>query len=802
MAKPIDSGNAKRLADQHSTLLKNMIDSVVVAEGYKKEVESAANEMVALGAMRLLKNAPVEELNRDKRGIKTKLLRDNGYNTLADVYRVKASQLSKISGISPESARLIKKVVNEYATTASKQVKITISADNRNARSDKLVLALYKYKYSLAPMKACKKRIVNNKGNIESDCLALAPAMGGLKWMFSSREKKDNAVAAYGRLEALRNGEYFSQSEADLKTLDAIRKTIANQAWEDFIKDPVSYSTALERINPVFVGGDDTVYGLPEDLAHEIQLEPLHLNGLSCTLRRYQEWGAKYILHQKQVLLGDEMGLGKTVQAIAAMVSLRNDGGTHFAVVCPASVITNWCREIKKHSDLPVIKVHGSDKEDAIEEWRANGGVAVTTYETTGFFKLDDRFKYTMLAVDEAHYIKNPEAKRTANTVRLARHAERMLFMTGTALENRVEEMISLIRVLRSDIATQVEGMAFMSSAPQFRENVAPVYYRRKRDDVLTELPELIENREWCALLPEEEDIYEQAVLDGDYTAVRRVSWNVPDLNNSSKALRLKEIVEEAEEEGRKIIVFSFYLETIRVIREFLGDRCLEPINGSIPPQRRQEIIDEFDKAPAGSVLVAQIQSGGTGLNIQSASVVILCEPQFKPSIENQAISRAYRMGQARSVLVYRLLGDETVDERVTELLEKKQAIFNAFADQSVVGQESLELDRDSFSGIVDKEKERIEKKRGINTDNSESISDETHIVSSEELEKAVMPETPETPEAPEAPKAPEAPEVPETPEISETPETSEAPETPEVPETSVEPEAPTEPNEPEIQPE
>ena len=291
-------------------------------------------------------------------------------------------------------------------------------------------------------------------------------------------------------------------------------------------------------------------------------------------------------------------------------------------------------------------------------------------------------------------------------------------------------------------------------------------------------------------------------MLRDDYTAVRRVSWNVPDLNNSSKAKRLKEIVESAEEEGRKVIVFSFYLETIRVIREFLGDRCMEPINGSIPPQRRQEIIDEFDKAPAGSVLVAQIQSGGTGLNIQSASVVIICEPQFKPSIENQAISRAYRMGQARSVLVYRLLGDETVDERVTELLEKKQAIFNAFADKSVVGEQSLELDGDSFNGIVDKEKERIEKKRGIV---GEVIGDESHIVSSDELEKAMNPESPETPETSEVPETPETPETSEVTEAPENPEVHEipkAPEVPEAPETSVEPEAPTEPNEPEIQPE
>ena len=207
--------------------------------------------------------------------------------------------------------------------------------------------------------------------------------------------------------------------------------------------------------------------------------------------------------------------------------------------------------------------------------------------------------------------------------------------------------------------------------------------------------------------------MYEQSVLSKNYADVRRVSWNVDDLKNSSKARRLKELVAEAKEDGRKVIVFSFFLDTIRKVCMLLEDQCTNPINGSISPQRRQEIIDEFDKAPAGTVLPAQIQSGGTGLNIQSASVVIICEPQFKPSIENQAISRAYRMGQARNVLVYRLLCENTVDERITELLSEKQAIFDAFADKSVAVAETekLEVDEKSFGNIIKEEIERINKK-------------------------------------------------------------------------------------------
>ena len=472
------------------------------------------------------------------------------------------------------------------------------------------------------------------------------------------------------------------------------------------------YFNVLEEINPGLLGNDDALYGLPEELAREIQDECYFPDGLLCELRRYQEWGVRYILHQGRVLLGDEMGLGKTVQAIAAMVSLKNTGASHFLVVCPASVITNWCREIRKMSRLSVIKIHGSSRKDAFLTWQQTGGVAVTTYETTAYCDLPEAFRFSMLVVDEAHYIKNPEAKRTKNVRALCTHADRLLFMTGTALENKAEEMVSLISILQPQIGARLHDMTFMSSAPLFRKTVAPVYYRRKREDVLTELPDLIQSREWCTMSPQEEAAYEQAVLSGNFAASRQVSWNMPDLSDSSKAARLLELIEEAEADGRKVLVFSYFLDTIRKIADLLGNRCVNPISGAVSPERRQEIIDEFNQAPSGTVLPAQIQSGGTGLNMQAASVVILCEPQLKPSAENQAISRAYRMGQTRNVLVYRLLCEDSVDEKIISLLEDKQAVFDAFADKSEAADESREIDERTLGNIIQEEIERINAKR------------------------------------------------------------------------------------------
>ncbi len=402
------------------------------------------------------------------------------------------------------------------------------------------------------------------------------------------------------------------------------------------------------------------------------------------------------------------MGLGKTVQAIASLVVLRNSGEHHFVVVCPASVLINWCREIEKFCDIGCVKIHGKDAMKSLQSWKENGGIAVTTYETLEKFEMNDLFKYGMLVVDEAHYVKNPNAKRTRNLLGILDNAKRVLFMTGTALENRVEEMCFLIGCLRPDIASEIKNIQALSGAPQFRKIIAPVYFRRTREDVLSELPDLIQKEEWCLLSDSEDKAYRDSALSENYMSMRQVSFLGVEPEESSKLQRLMQICEQAKEDNRKVLVFSFFINTIEAVKTALGDLCLEPITGSIQPSRRQEIIDEFDKAQSGAVLLAQIQAGGTGLNIQSASVVIICEPQIKPSIEHQAISRAYRMGQVRSVLVHRLLADETIDERILELLRAKQLLFDNFADISVSGQESLSLPESSLNDVFAKEVQKV----------------------------------------------------------------------------------------------
>lgn len=712
MAKPFSSSEARTLLEQHRRWHGALQTLALQREQYCSDIQNAAGEMALETVREMLKTVPVEELSREKQGIRVKTLREGGFETVGDLHQASLQRISSVKGISEETARSIKKLTNAWVKKAGKEVKIRLSADERTPLSDRLISAIYRYRLEEEQLARGQALLESTEGNVTKAIGWLHGAAGSMKWLFASKEKQEAAIRGFEYLFILSKTEYahFCQELSGRKPCFVLPR--ATVAWEDFRKDPIAYYTILEGLLPELSGNEESIYGLPEELALEIQNEPLYLDGLNCTLRRYQEWGVKYILHQGRVLLGDEMGLGKTVQAIASMVSLSNTGKTHFMVVCPASVVTNWCREIGKHSKLTAFKVHGNQRESAFADWMRLGGVAVTTFETTDDICLPERFSIALAIVDEAHYIKNPEARRSIHTRRLCAQAEGILFMTGTAMENKVEEMIELVGVLRPQVAQEIRQIAFLSSAPQFREKIAPVYYRRRRKEVLTELPELIENVDWCDLTAQEEQVYERAVLEHRFADARRVSWNVEDLSQSSKAKRLLEIVEDAAEEGRKVIVFSFFLDTIAAVSRLLGDRCMPPINGSVSVERRQEIIDEFEEAPAGAVLPAQIQSGGTGLNIQAASVVVLCEPQFKPSIENQAISRAYRMGQARNVLVHRLICDETVDERIMELLAKKQKEFDAFADESAVAQESLELDESNFAALMEAEQQRILQKQ------------------------------------------------------------------------------------------
>ncbi len=426
--------------------------------------------------------------------------------------------------------------------------------------------------------------------------------------------------------------------------------------------------------------------GLPAEIADQVERLSLEPGPLVATLRRYQEFGARYLVHQRRTLLGDEMGLGKTVQVLAAMCHLHAGGDRHFFVVAPNSVLINWEREVDKHTVMRAYLAHGPHRLSALAAWKHHGGVAITTYGTVSKL-LPHLDRVDLLALDEAHFVKNPEAQRTRAVKRLVERAGYVAMLSGTALENRLEELHSLVVMAQPGMGRQLATLLeqHRPDPVRTRRELAPVYLRRTQADVLTELPERVELDEWVALEAEHLDAYRLA--DGHIMTKRAAATLGAGAHSAPKFERLRELLDTYREEGRKVVVFSYF-------REVLDAVCLQAngcpqINGQVSPTVRQQMIDEFSERNGHAVLASQIDAGGLGINLQAAQVVIIMEPQLKPSSEQQAIARVYRMGQTRRVTVHRLLAKDTVDEALVRLLARKQEIFDTYADPSSVKEAS-----------------------------------------------------------------------------------------------------------------
>ena len=640
---------------------------------------------------------------------KVSMLENAGAGTIYDLYEMDEQEIINIRGIGKITAERVKKVVNEITGQMMVKVPVRFDLENMSTLQKRLLRALYLDKNSVEISKTADFYYRYHHKGVVSVLTDSEKITNRFRWFFSSSAEKEKLRMSYAFLKSMAQGELKEITARLDDLLNKLTGSTEKDILRDFEEHASEYYALLEKYADRELTGEDVGENdLESDLIREINTVQLDESLLNVTLRHYQNFGVKYILHQKKVLLGDEMGLGKTIQALAVMADLSAHGHTHFLVVCPTGIMVNWCREIESKTKMKSILLHGHVYEN-LQKWIRNGGIAVVNYESLTKIHIPDEMKLSMITADEAHYVKNPGAIRTQALLILKDKAEYVLYMTGTPLENNIAEMHYLISCLREDIADEIEGIRYFAEAKVFREKIAPVYLRRRREDVLQELPELTEILEWTPMKPVEWAAYAKSVAAGNFMEMRRVSWNAAE---SSKAERLLELCLEAREEKRKVVVFSFFLETIMLVQAVLEGMTFPSLTGSLNSSERQFILDEFAKSEDKHVLVAQIQAGGVGLNIQSASIVILCEPQLKPSAEKQAISRVYRMGQVRNVLVYKLLSEGTIDEYLVERLGNKQEIFDTFADESEAGEQS-KISSEWIKEIIEKEKIKVAEEIG-----------------------------------------------------------------------------------------
>lgn len=611
----------------------------------------------------------------------------HGIHSVADVLRAGPAGLIGVPGIGEGTARRTIHAAEQLKRAAQDSLRFRIEFDPKNPDMTRLLRALARWgavSHAAAAHEADAGRLAEELATQQP--IAEPAGAGRLRRLFMRAGNKAVADDAARRVRAMVDTAEAGGLSRAAQEARAVRTPTDKQVWRDFERRSADYYGLLSQV--VGLGGDVAASEgfLPADIVERVGAQHLDTSRLrdSLRLRGYQSFGARFALVQRRVVLGDEMGLGKTIQAIATMAHLAARGATHFLVVCPASVLINWSREIARHSTIPVVSLHGNGRARAAARWRAQGGVGVVTFGSLGALELPPPSP-ALLVVDEAHYVKNPDAKRSQAVNRVAAESDRVLFLTGTPMENRIDEFRALIEHLRPDVAAGMGPEHAAISVEAFRRAAAPVYLRRNQPDVLTELPELVQVDEWEEFGAEDGAAYRVAVREGNFMAMRRAAFAVRQPQHSAKLTRLLELAREAMATNRSVVVFSYFRDVLTVVSAALGADARGPITGSTPVAERQRIVDQFTASRKPAVLVCQIEAAGVGVNIQAASVVILCEPQVKPSIEAQAIARAHRMGQVRTVQVHRLLIADSVDERMIEILGSKAQLFDAYVRHSTI---------------------------------------------------------------------------------------------------------------------
>jgi len=432
--------------------------------------------------------------------------------------------------------------------------------------------------------------------------------------------------------------------------------------------------------------------------------EPALPGDLTAVLRPYQRRGIAWLAFLRRArmgaLLADDMGLGKTLQALCAIA-----GRT--LVVAPTSVVHNWSDEIRRFRPGLTARVyHGARR-----ELDPGADVTITSY---ALLRRDEqelaRSPWDTLILDEAQSIKNPESQVAQAAYRLP--AQWRLTLSGTPVENRLDELWSQMHFLnrgllggRRDFQDRYarpieEGLP--GAADRLRERIRPFVLRRLKEDVAPELPPRTDAILYCALDASERQVYDaiRAATRDEVVAKLREGGSVlaaleallrlrqaachPALvpgqtaAASSKIERLRESVETVVAEGHKALVFSQWTSLLDLIEPHLDAASIGYTRLDGGTADRAAVVRDF-QAPGGPpVLLISLKAGGTGLNLTAADHVFLMDPWWNPAVEDQAADRAHRIGQDRPVMVYRLVAEDTVEERMLALQDAKRAVADA----------------------------------------------------------------------------------------------------------------------------
>ena len=528
--------------------------------------------------------------------------------------------------------------------------------------------------------------------------------------------KKDEYIILSDGTNALINREYIEKLQRVFKEEDG------NKIKVSFFDMPIVQDMIDEKaFENDFLGNKDFFEGI-----NELPKEEVEYPKLNATLRDYQKYGYKWLKYLTDNNLGaclaDDMGLGKTLQAIALLSNLHEEKKKKSMVIMPKSLIYNWENEIKKFAPKLKVGVYYGINRDFSSLKKVD--VILTTYGTirNDIENLLEH-KFDLLILDESQNIKNINSQTTKAVLLL--NAKKRVALSGTPIENNLLELYSLFRFLNPEMFGSVQRFtnsyilpiqkySDTSTIEELKKKIYPFLLRRVKKEVLEDLPDKIEKLVYVDMNDEHRRFYEErrkyyysllkknTSSQGNFDkffvlqAINELRHIVssPELESkkiiSSKKEVLIENVIEAIENNHKVLVFVNYLSSIESICDSLKENKIKYLKMTGQTKDRQTLVDKFQNDSRYKVFVMTLKTGGVGLNLVSADTIFIYDPWWNTTVENQAIDRAYRLGQDKTVFAYKMIMRNTIEEKILKLQEIKNKLLDDLISEDNLSTKNL----------------------------------------------------------------------------------------------------------------
>jgi SNF2 family DNA or RNA helicase len=413
-------------------------------------------------------------------------------------------------------------------------------------------------------------------------------------------------------------------------------------------------------------------------------------------LRPYQKEGVHYFVNRDSALLADEMGLGKTVQTgVALNILFHRKKIENVLIVCPSSLTFNWQRELAiwcPFISLVIIKGNFNDRKAfyllPYKIWIASYEQIMNDF----LFLINANIKYDLVILDEAQRIKNSSSRTSQACKLLSRKMSWAL--SGTPLENSIDDLISVFSFVKSGLLSSFNNKREINSL------IAPFFLRRTKFEVLKDLPPILDQDIYLLLDTNQKNSYDIALLESRseissrsnitqlfsiITKLKQICNFDPLSGSSVKYDALKNIVNKSIDNEKKILVFSQYVETLehiktKIYEDFSFDAHI--FHGGLSKVIKEDIVKKFETSKGFNILLISLKAGGVGLNLNSATIVVMYDRWWNPAVENQAIHRAHRFGKTEPLNVVKFVVSETIEEKIEIILREKQELFNLVIEE------------------------------------------------------------------------------------------------------------------------